>query len=301
MKEPLVSVVMGVQNGGDRLNSTISSILNQDEVDLEFIIIDDGSTDSTSSILAEAARKDRRLKILSRPNRGLTISLIEGCNVARGKFIARQDANDLSLPGRLKHQVHELLKNETASLCSTHVRFTTEEGVTTLISSPEVNEVTQGLKGIIHGSIMMRKDLYYKAGGYRRFFYFAQDVDLWSRMVELGDHIVIPHIYYEGLMFPGSISGTRKKEQERFFYYIQQATQARSIGKDEGYWLKMAENYSMQCQSMTKKKRRDAGGAYFIGSCLSQNNPTLAKKYFGLALQSDPTHLKARFKLASLK
>ena len=94
---PDVSVVMSVYNGADRLRETVESVLSQQGVSLEFIIIDDGSTDRSDVILANYARHDPRVHILYQPNQGLTRALIRGCEAAKGKYIARQDAGDISL------------------------------------------------------------------------------------------------------------------------------------------------------------------------------------------------------------
>ena len=99
-----VSVVMSVYNEADGLRRTIDSVLSQEGIDLEFIIVNDGSTDESPDILKEYARNYSHLKILHQDHIGLTKALISGCSAARGKYIARQDAGDISLPGRLQTQ-----------------------------------------------------------------------------------------------------------------------------------------------------------------------------------------------------
>src|SRR5262245_14778340 len=97
---PEVSVVMSVFNGEQYLHESINCILNQQGVDFELVIIDDGSIDSTPRILADYARQDARIRLLTQQNMGLTAALIRGCAAARGEFIARQDVDDLSLSNR---------------------------------------------------------------------------------------------------------------------------------------------------------------------------------------------------------
>src|SRR5262245_6785124 len=96
-----VSVVMSVYNGASNLPATINSILSQEGVALEFIVVNDGSTDKTGEILDDYARRDNRVRVIHQKNTGLTRGLIRGCDAARGEFIARQDAGDISLPERL--------------------------------------------------------------------------------------------------------------------------------------------------------------------------------------------------------
>ena len=99
-----VSVVMSVYNGALNLTPSMNSILSQEGVSLEFIVVNDGSTDNTGEILDDFARRDPRVRVIHQENTGLTRALIRGCDAALGEFIARQDAGDISLPGRLKNQ-----------------------------------------------------------------------------------------------------------------------------------------------------------------------------------------------------
>lgn len=301
MHLPLVSVIMSVRNGSGHILKTIHSILEQKDIDLEFIIVDDGSTDNTIDILSSIAAKDFRIKLLSREGRGLTVSLIEACEVAKGEFIARQDAYDYSMPERLYTQATSLVVRPNASLCSSHVRFITKERASILIQSPTESDAKEGLTGIIHGSTMFRKKDYLKVGGYRKEFYYAQDVDLWSRLVEVGEHIVIPYILYENCLYPDSISGLRRKEQTKLHSFIVRASQARRSGGEESKWLSKASLFSEKCRKKTKKKVNKSSGAYFIGACLINSYPLLAKKYLRLSLESNPFNIRARLKMLSIK
>ena len=103
-----ISVVMSVHNGGSDLADTMNSILSQERVQLEFIVVNDGSTDQTGQILDEYMRRDNRVRVIHQENTGLTRALIRGCAAATGEFIARQDAGDRSLPGRLRLQADTL-------------------------------------------------------------------------------------------------------------------------------------------------------------------------------------------------
>ena len=90
--DPEVSVVMSVYNGASHLFATLDSILSQEGVKFEFIVVNDGSSDKTGRILNDYAQRDSRLRIIHQENTGLTRALIRGCDAARGEFIARQDA-----------------------------------------------------------------------------------------------------------------------------------------------------------------------------------------------------------------
>ena len=105
---PQVSVVMSVYNGANHLSETLDSVLSQEDCDFEFIVVNDGSTDGTTRVLDDYAKRDKRLRVIHQENTGLTRALIRGCSEACGKFIARQDSGDISLPGRLKMQMNVL-------------------------------------------------------------------------------------------------------------------------------------------------------------------------------------------------
>nr|WP_254216816.1 glycosyltransferase family A protein [Synechococcus sp. CCY 9618] len=301
---PTVSVVMGVRNGADSLAATLDSLMGQEGVALEIVVVNDGSTDGTSAILAARAAADPRLRVLERQGRGLTRALIEGCQAARGQFIARQDAGDVSLPDRLQRQLRCLEEHPEASLCSSHVRLVVPEGATVRVNAPEAAALADGLTGPgCHGSVMLRRSTYEQAGGYRPMFYFAQDIDLWSRMVEHGAHLVVPEVLYEATLSPGSISGSHRPEQEAFYGLIVAATRARRESRDEAPWLKQAEALAERCRggrSGRAAPRRQADGAYFIGACLANAHPEVARLYLRRTLALNPLHLKARLKLATL-
>ena len=101
---PAVSVVMSVYNGAPLLRETMDSILAQEDVDVELVVVNDGSTDGSGAILDDYARRDRRVRVIHQENRGLTRALIAGCAAARAPLIARHDAGDLSHPRRLIKQ-----------------------------------------------------------------------------------------------------------------------------------------------------------------------------------------------------
>src|SRR6266851_2185358 len=102
---PKVSVLMSVYNGATHLREAVESIKAQTWEDFEFIVIDDGSTDESGSILAEYLRLDARVKIHTQNNHGLAAALNTGLDLARGKYVARMDADDISVPERLATQV----------------------------------------------------------------------------------------------------------------------------------------------------------------------------------------------------
>ncbi|MHA1713815.1 MAG: glycosyltransferase, partial [Candidatus Ranarchaeia archaeon] len=127
-KPPKVSVIMSVYNAEKHVKKAIDSILSQTFRDFEFIIINDGSTDRTSEILKSYA--DPRLIVVNQANRGVTQSLNKAIGMARGQYIARMDADDISLPQRLEMQVEFLEEHPEVGLVGTSVITIDEEGKT---------------------------------------------------------------------------------------------------------------------------------------------------------------------------
>ena len=298
---PDVSVVMGVRNAEASIATTLDSLRSQQGPSLEIIVVNDGSTDGTANILDALASRDSRLRVLHSPPRGLTVSLIDACATAKGRYLARQDAGDWSLPGRFEKQVQCLETAVRGVLCSSYVRCTVDDNVTIEVKRVSQEDLQDGLTGPAHhGSVMMRRSAYIDAGGYRPMFYFAQDIDLWSRLTEIGSHLVIPEVLYRAEASPGSISGSRRVEQEHFHRLIVACTKARRSGASEASFLLKADQLSQRCRKLRRSRKRIAAGNYFIGSCLLPSHPDLARPYLEAALANNPLHIKARLKLLRL-
>ncbi len=120
---PLVSVVMPSYNRSNFIGSAIDSILNQTYNNFEFIIVDDGSTDSTSKVLQKYAAKDKRIILLRQNNQGAAAARNNGVDKAQGKYIAFMDDDDISLPNRLEKQVTFLEKYPDYSACICEVKL----------------------------------------------------------------------------------------------------------------------------------------------------------------------------------
>src|SRR5208337_1888421 len=114
-----VSVIMAVYNGDKFLEEAVESVLCQTFADFEFVIIDDGSTDGTSKLLAKYAEQDSRIVVIRQDNRGLPSSLNRAISVANCELLARMDADDRMLPCRLERQIEFVARNpDAAVVCS---------------------------------------------------------------------------------------------------------------------------------------------------------------------------------------
>ena len=301
---PQVSVVMSVYNGGATLRSSIQSVLSQQGVELEFIIVDDGSTDASAAILDEFARADSRVCIVRQENRGLTRALIRGCALAKGKYIARQDCGDLSLPGRLRDE-HRAIESEVqAALISCGTRFVGPQGETLYEVTISEDDVTAGLLTLDlrrlrgpahHGCVLFRRELYERVGGYREQFYFAQDLDLWIRLAEQGRHVALPDVLYQASFAPGSIGGVYRSRQIACAKLILEGARLRRAGLDEAETLARAATIVPERKKATSMDR--AAALYFIGACLRDRADPRARQYFRDALRANPLHLKSAMRL----
>jgi hypothetical protein len=146
-----------------------------------------------------------------------------------------------------------------------------------------------------HGSVMMRRQAYEAVGGYRAVFYFAQDLDLWTRLAERGRFGVVPEVLYRARLEAHSISGTQTREQGQLAQLIWEAAQARRAGVAEGAFLASAGQ--IRPVRRGDLAQRVALGNYFIGSCLRKTNPKAAAGYFSEALTHDPRLWRARVRL----
>lgn len=198
MNEKSVSILMSVYNAEKFLAESIDSILNQSHSEFEFIIIDDGSTDSSPEILKNYT--DSRIRIIRKENTGLADSLNIGIKAAKNEFIARMDADDIALPERIELQYRFLTENISYAIVGSNTIEIDEAGESICISRrPEAEEEIKSRmrEGIIkeipytpfyHSTVMFRKRLFNEAGGYLKEMRKSQDVVLFYRMKELGKY-----------------------------------------------------------------------------------------------------------------
>lgn len=187
MNNPKVSVVMSVFNGEKYLHKAIQSVLEQTYDNFEFIIINDGSTDNSESIARSF--NDQRIKIISRENKGLVKSLNEGMAMATGKYIARMDADDICDIYRLEKQLNYLEKNNDIDLCGTWAMAIDDaDKIIDKYDYPPLahHEIKKHLlfhNAFIHPSIMFRRGIVEKVGGYSDNYKYIEDYELWTRIL----------------------------------------------------------------------------------------------------------------------
>lgn len=190
MLKPKISVVMAVYNGGELLNKTITSILHQTFEDYEFIIVDDCSTDATRQVVSSFG-DSRIVLVCNETNIGQTKSLNIGLRVAKGKYIARIDAGDVSLPDRLQKQV-EYMENhpDTIVLGTSAFRYNEHGRILDVVHMPKsMSAIQQRIffaSPLVHISVLMRRKTINDLGGYDEDYHVLADFELWSRLIRNG-------------------------------------------------------------------------------------------------------------------
>jgi glycosyltransferase involved in cell wall biosynthesis len=236
--EPLVSVVMPVFNGEKYLSQAIDSILNQTFRDFEFIIIDDGSADGTAKLLQLYARKDARIRILSQRNQGLISTLNRGCEESRGHYIARMDADDISVPDRFAKQVAFLGVHPEVAVVGGAAQFINDQGLLPdglrhPTESAEVAVKLQTYCALAHPTVMMRRKVVKAVGGYRIAFPDAEDYDLWLRIAEGHDLANLPDIVLHYRLHANQVSNRHCCQQALSTVAAQMCSNVRrTTGKD---------------------------------------------------------------------
>ena len=190
MKKTLVSVVMSAYNAENFIADSIRSILDQTYENLEFIIINDCSSDNTAQIVERFSNNDSRIKLIhNKENLGLTRSLNIGLKHAEGEFIARLDADDPSEPSRLERQVDFLNNHADVSLVGSGAYLINKSGhkigkMSVISRDGFIRKFIIYVNLFIHSSIMVRKKVIENVGGYREKFRYSQDYDLYLRLID---------------------------------------------------------------------------------------------------------------------
>ena len=192
MGKPLVSVIMGIYNCENTLREAILSIQKQTYQNWELIMCDDGSTDRTYSIAAEYTNNNSHQIILIKNNcnLGLNRTLNRCLELSKGKYIARMDGDDISLPTRFEKEVAFLEKYEDFAIVGCPMVLFDEKGdydINHVISNPDKKSIICG-NPISHATVLMRKDAIMSVGGYSedKRTIRVEDVDLWIRFYAKG-------------------------------------------------------------------------------------------------------------------
>ena len=216
--KPLVSVLMSVRNGEQTVEKSIKSILNQSYDYLEFLIIDDCSTDSTLGKLKILEKQDSRISIFTNSeNIGLTKSLNKLIKNAKGELIARQDADDYSNPDRIYTQVQYLIKHNLDAVASRALIIGSTKKIPGLSYFIPTKLMIKFKNPFLHGSLIINKQVLNDLGLYDENFYFAQDYKLYLDLLSKGYSIKAINKTLYNLNTINNISNNNKDEQKYYF------------------------------------------------------------------------------------
>ena len=218
MVSNLICTPFNAYNAENTIRSSLLSIFNQTFTEWRLVIINDGSTDNTLRIMKKLRDKDKRIEIIENTkNIGLTKSLNQLLKISNGRYIARQDSDDLSFPYRLTRQIN-FLKKTNYDIVTSRAVIKNKEVKIPKYSHLFPNKIVMKYKNpFIHGTLFLDKNIFEEFGGYDENFYFAQDYKLYSDCYKKGKKInIINEVLYE-LNDKDNISNKNKEEQKYYF------------------------------------------------------------------------------------
>lgn len=205
---------MPVYNGASYLSAAVQSILRQTFTDFEFLIIDDGSTDDSVAIIG--CFDDSRIRLVRNgKNLGLVASLNRGLDLARGEYVARMDADDISRPARLAKQVRFMDDNPQVGVCGSWIRYIPSHHIWKL---PRGNEEIKCWQfhtvGVAHPAVMLRRNLFVRNGLYYDPAYlYIEDFELWGRALKYMKFANIQEVLLDYRISHGQVCSRHLAEQ----------------------------------------------------------------------------------------
>jgi len=281
-------VLMPVYNAADYLSEAIDSILNQSYSNFELIIIDDGSTDNSVDILEDYVKKDSRITIVSRENRGISVTRNELLLLAQGVYVAWMDSDDISFQSRLEKQVNYLKNNKNCVAVGCMTEFIDDQGLKICIwkipsrhSDIDASHISGKGGAVVFPSSMMRVSVL------KEWFLFdekltgAEDLDLFLRMAEIGHIENINQVLYKYRQHIASISHAAKL---KILQDTQSVVDAARIRRGMKPYICLAEKKSMKVYGIYAK---------WGWWALKEKNIETALKYARKSLLTNPLNRDA--------
>jgi hypothetical protein len=233
---PAVSVLMPVRDGERFIAEAVESVLAGTFIDLELLVLDDGSTDTTPQILARLAEADPRLVVHRRePGRNLAEVLNVAAELSRAPLLARLDADDVALPDRLRLQVEFLESNPEVALIGGQALLIDESWrefgrAEYPTGDAELQAALRERNPFVHSAMTMRREAFEAAGGYRANFGHAEDLDLWLRLAAAGQIANLPEPVVKYRIHAGQQTLQKQDEQALFSIAARASARARAAG-----------------------------------------------------------------------
>lgn len=264
---PLITVLIPVYNSDKYLDSALESIRIQTFTDFECLIINDGSTDNSLKVINRFIEMDKRFRVIDKKNSGVGDSLRIGVVEAKGRYIARMDADDIAHPDRLNEQISYMLKNPNITICGTLMNHIDEKGL--LIYKPKIiprknslikTKMLLGAVPLPHPTVFFRRDIILKLGNYKSIK--VEDHELWSRIYSKVNFGLINKPLLKYRVHPKQTTKSKKFNQKLYeTIYIQtnRIFKEHNLNLDETlfYFLKMRDlqiidNYSILINELIK-------------------------------------------------
>lgn len=202
--KPRISVIMSVYNAEVYVVEAIKSILNQSFSDFEFLIIDDCSNDDSINILNLYAQKDARIRIFAnKENLGLTKNLNKLIQISNGEFMARMDADDISLSERFNEQIKHFENHPDIDIIGTFSENISNDGTVigkrkVPVTHEEIRKLLPKLNPLSHPTVMFRTSALKRIGGYDERYKTSQDFHLWYKAIGNGLKLMnIPSVLFQ--------------------------------------------------------------------------------------------------------
>jgi hypothetical protein len=231
---------MPVRNGERYVDQAIASLVEQTFRDIEIIVIDNGSTDSTPVRLKAWVAREPRLRAERLDRANLAESLNHGATVARASLLARLDADDLAHPDRLKVQLQTMRSRPSLGVLGSGAELIDGDGqrlgeIRMPRAHPEIRERQRTSCSVIPSSSMMRAELFWRSGGYRKGLNISEDFDLWSRMTELCEAENLPDVLISYRIHSGSVTARQPVRMALASLCVTAAMEARQVGAPEPF------------------------------------------------------------------
>lgn len=237
-----VDVLLPVKNAAPTIGEAIDSVLGQTLRDLRLLVIDDGSSDATPDIVKAYAEKDARVELMGSTGQGIVDALNSGLDRATAPFVARMDGDDICAPTRLERQLAFMeAHRDVAAVGSRIACFGSKTGSPPMVLSAAGCRAALCLyTPICHPTVLMRRDALSKLGTvYTKEFPHAEDYDLFTRLVAVGDICNLDEPLLNYRLHDGQVSKQNQMAQRRVAFQIASRYIARTYGVERGATAKI--------------------------------------------------------------
>jgi glycosyltransferase involved in cell wall biosynthesis len=244
--EPAVSVLMPVRNCAAYLDRALQSLAAQTFEDFEIVVVDNGSTDGTAEILREWGYREKRLRAFRLRRPSLSGSLNHAAAKARAPLLARLDGDDIAFPHRLAVQVAEMSRRPGLGLLGSAAELIDSEGrhigrLHRPLGDRQLRRFLEQGCAFVHSSIVMRREVFLAAGGYRPGLNVAEDYDLWLRIAELAEIANLPEPLVRYRIHTQSATARKPVRQAVAIACVAAAREARRRGLPEPFFRGIPE------------------------------------------------------------